>query len=140
MEMHADTAVTVARSRSKRASAKGRSRPERARYNGRTREAVRVRTLAASFRAQLVRADVVIDPIMSVAITRAAELIMLSELKRAQAIRGEDVDLGDLKGDLAAYLSARYGDQSIEPGDDAAEQTNAGAEQTAAAREAEGAF
>lgn len=94
MELFQNPAVTTVRSRGNRAKTKLRSRSERRRYGGRSHQAARVRALAAGFRAQL--GDVSSDPIVSAAITRAAELTMLAEMKRAAAIRGEDVDLGDL--------------------------------------------
>lgn len=89
-----DNAETPLRSRAERGPVKARSRTERARYNGRSREAVRVRMLAAGFRAQL--GDAADNPVMAAAITRAAELVMLAEQKRAAMIRSEPVDLGDL--------------------------------------------
>jgi hypothetical protein len=95
MEIEQNATATAVQPRRKYVPGKPR-RParERSRYNGNSREHHRVRALAAGFRAQL--GDASLDPIMSAAITRAAELTMLAEMKRAAAIRGEDVDLGDL--------------------------------------------
>jgi hypothetical protein len=86
-----DSAVTGARSRTKRVYGKPRSRTERARFNGRSREGVRLRMLEKQFRAQLgAAAD---NPVTMLAIRRACEVVLLAETQRAKAIRGEAVDL-----------------------------------------------
>jgi hypothetical protein len=95
IESAENTAATTLRSRAQRGSAKVRSRAEKARYSGRSKEAARIRVLKAGLRAKLPDA-VRDDPVIEAGITRAAELVMLAEQKRAAMIRGEAVDLGDL--------------------------------------------
>ena len=90
MDVSQNPAATPVRSRGD----PRRSRPEKRRYGGRSHQTARVRTLVAGFRVQLGAASN--DSIMTAAITRAAELTMLAEMRRAAAIRGEGVDLGDL--------------------------------------------
>jgi hypothetical protein len=63
------------------------------RYDGRSIEAGRIKTLAASFRAALGNTT---DPITSTAIMRAAELVMLAEVYRAKAIKGELISVEDV--------------------------------------------
>jgi hypothetical protein len=70
---------------------KRRTPQEAHRYNGNSPEAHRIRKLTAKFTMQLGEAAAS-DPIIKEQIARAAELVMLSEKARAQAIRGESID------------------------------------------------
>ena len=89
-----NTAAMSARSRADRPPAKARSRPERARYNGRSREARCVRRLVNELKTAF--GDARINPMMSAAIQRAAELGVIAADLRARRIRGEAVDIGEL--------------------------------------------
>jgi hypothetical protein len=71
-----------------------RSRTEAARFNGRTREGVRLRALEKQFRTHV--GEVANTPVATLAIRRAAELVLLAEIGRAKLIRGEAVDLSHL--------------------------------------------
>jgi hypothetical protein len=55
---------------------------------------VRLRKLEAQFREQL--GEAAYNPVMVLAIRRAAELLMLAEIERAKAIRGDAVDFDQL--------------------------------------------
>jgi hypothetical protein len=73
---------------------KPRSRHEISRYSGCMRPAYRIRTLAKQFRNQL--GAIADHPAVKLRILRAAELAMLAEDLRAQLIRGEKIDVGNL--------------------------------------------
>lgn len=138
MELSQNASATVAQSHRKPvSSAPRRPRRERQRYNGNSPEHYRVKALAAALKAQL--GDVVVDPILAAAITRAAELLAVAEQIRGQRLRGEvGVTVGDIvkienaarravadlgikpaaereeQSDLATYLAERYGERDAE--------------------------
>jgi len=92
MESPALPVAIQARPRRRRSTAKRRSKPEQARYSGRSREAYLVRKQEAELRAAL---DLVepINPLMTAAIRRAAELHVIAADLRAKHLRGEPVDI-----------------------------------------------
>jgi hypothetical protein len=113
---------------------KYRPHRERRRYSGNSSEWHRIKALTAAFRAALGAAAE--DPIVSIAIMRAAELTMLAEGHRAKAIRGEPITVDELlrieaaadravrrlgirpvaqrdtRPSLHQYLADRYGEQT----------------------------
>jgi hypothetical protein len=96
----------MARPRDKRTIFR-RARLELSRFNGRTREGVRIRQLEKLFRTHL--GDIANTPVATLAIRRAAELMMITEKHRGALIRGESVDLGHLlrlEGVCARAISA----------------------------------
>ena len=71
-----------------------RSMVEKRRFDGRSPEAWRIKQLEKQYRIEL--GEVSAIPAVMQAIRRAAELTMLSEIKRASMIRGEAVNVSDL--------------------------------------------
>ena len=71
-----------------------RSMVEKRRFDGRSPEAWRIKQLEEQYTAEL--GEVASKPAVMQAIRRAAELTMLSEMKRASMIRGEAVNVSDL--------------------------------------------
>lgn len=67
-----------------------RTKPERRRYNGRSPEAYRIRALEKQYLARVRNPD---DPIVQAAVHRAAEMTMVAEALRAQAVRGEQLNI-----------------------------------------------
>ncbi len=133
------------------------------RVDGRSKAAKRAKELAASFVAQLGKAAADGGAAALAAVRKAAELVVVAEVLRARALRGETVDLSELvkvegiadravralgldrkrgpaergENDLAAYLAAKYGDRgdAEHEVDEDDSAADAGAEAVAAARD-----
>jgi hypothetical protein len=114
MESTGNTATTATRSRPSDTPAKERSRPERRRYNGRSAEAVAVRKAVAELKAALNLFDP-INPLMAVAIQRAAELGVIAADLRAARLRGEPVDIVGLVRAEGAYRRALADVKAVKP-------------------------